>query len=90
MEFVPPISLWTGRDSGIWSIQRPLQAYAWAPAMDPDRFAAKTLKQIARNKPIIMIPLGWKVLWWLNRSSPALAISMAHMISQAIFKKTEG
>jgi NAD(P)-dependent dehydrogenase (short-subunit alcohol dehydrogenase family) len=37
-------------------------------------FARKALDQIARNKAIIVIPGWWKVLWWIERASPALSL----------------
>jgi short-subunit dehydrogenase len=58
--------------------------------MDPDRFAEKALKQIAKNKPVIVIPAAYKILWWMNRLSPSLAVSMSAKINEAIFKKIEG
>ena len=48
--------------------------------MDPDRFAARALDQIARNKAIIVAPRWWYVLFWLNRLSPALADRLGHAI----------
>ena len=57
--------------------------------MDPDLFAEKALKQIAKNKPIIVVPAPYKILWWLNRLSPSLAVSMSAKITQAIFKQIE-
>jgi NAD(P)-dependent dehydrogenase (short-subunit alcohol dehydrogenase family) len=45
--------------------------------MDPDIFARKALRQIARNKPIIVIPSWWRLIWWLDRTSPQLSILLA-------------
>ena len=45
--------------------------------MDPDIFARKALRQIARNKPIIVIPSWWRLIWWLDRTSPRLSILLA-------------
>lgn len=45
--------------------------------MSPDVFAKKVLNAIAKNKAIIIEPSRWKILWWLNRLSPALAMSFA-------------
>ena len=40
--------------------------------MDPDVFAEAALKQIAANKPIVVLPRVWKLFWWANRLAPAL------------------
>jgi NAD(P)-dependent dehydrogenase (short-subunit alcohol dehydrogenase family) len=48
-----------------WERQRPVPA---------DRFAAEALRAVARNRAIIVIPSRWKIFWWLNRLSPALAL----------------
>lgn len=52
--------------------------------MDPGRFAAKVLRQVRRNRAIIVVPSWWKTLWWLDRASPALSIFLA----QRVFKST--
>jgi len=41
--------------------------------MDPRAFARKTLREVARNVPIIIVPSWWKVLWWVERLSPTLS-----------------
>jgi NAD(P)-dependent dehydrogenase (short-subunit alcohol dehydrogenase family) len=51
--------------------------------MDPHRFARKALRQIARNKPIIVIPLWWRLMWWLDRTSPRLSI----VVAQKLFER---
>jgi NAD(P)-dependent dehydrogenase (short-subunit alcohol dehydrogenase family) len=51
--------------------------------MDVRRFAAKTLDQVARNRPIIVVPAWWKVLWWLDRLSPALSLFVAQRAFQS-------
>ena len=40
--------------------------------MDPADFARHALNAVARNKAIIIVPGGWKLLWWLNRLSPSV------------------
>jgi short-subunit dehydrogenase len=47
-----------------WERQRP---------MNVDKFAAKALSAVAKNRPIIVIPRRWKIMWWLIRLSPPLA-----------------
>jgi len=39
---------------------------------DPDRFARSVLDQVGRNKAVIIVPAWWKILWWMERSSPTL------------------
>ena len=53
--------------------------------MSPDIFAEKALNAIAKNKAIIILPSFWKLLWWLNRLSPALGMALI----QNGFKKTQ-
>lgn len=45
--------------------------------MLPERLAAKALKQIARNKPIIVVPAWWKLIWWVHRLSPTMGLWLA-------------
>ncbi len=78
-----------GRWVGNFSEEKVEKLFELARGMDPDKFAIKSLKKIARNKPIIIFPAGYKILWWIYRLSPSLGISFANKISQAIFKKTE-
>jgi NAD(P)-dependent dehydrogenase (short-subunit alcohol dehydrogenase family) len=42
--------------------------------MDPALFARQALGAVARNRAIIILPRRWRVFWWLNRLSPALAL----------------
>lgn len=79
-----------GRWVGDFSEEKVEELFASARGITPDRFAEKSLKQVARNKPIIVIPSEYKLLWRLYRLSPSLAISLANIISRAIFKKVEG
>ncbi len=45
--------------------------------MPPEDFAWKTLNAVAKNKAIIIEPPFWKMIWWLNRLSPALGVALA-------------
>jgi NAD(P)-dependent dehydrogenase (short-subunit alcohol dehydrogenase family) len=45
--------------------------------MNPATFAAKALRQVARNRAIIIVPAWWRVFWWLDRGSPTLAMGLA-------------
>jgi NAD(P)-dependent dehydrogenase (short-subunit alcohol dehydrogenase family) len=40
--------------------------------MDPDDFARKVLRHIARNSSIIIEPSWWRVMYWMGRMSPPL------------------
>ena len=42
--------------------------------MNVDVFAGKALREIERNKPIIIVPSFWKALWWFERFSPSLSL----------------
>ena len=55
--------------------------------MSPDIFAKKVLNAIAKNKAIIIVPSLWKLLWWLNRLSPALGMAFAQNRFQKIQKE---
>lgn len=48
------------------------KAWKKTSPMEPDLFARKTLKQVARNKAVIVVPAWWKIFWWLYRFSPGL------------------
>ncbi|HYL57633.1 MAG TPA: SDR family oxidoreductase [Candidatus Acidoferrales bacterium] len=74
---------------GRWVLQPQLEAMQlrnWERfrPMDPARFARKALRQIARNKPIIVIPWWWKAPWWLDRISPRLSILLAQKLFEAL------
>jgi hypothetical protein len=45
-----------------------------------EKFVPLALKQIARNKPIIIIPLLYRVLWRMYRISPPLGIALSRMM----------
>jgi NAD(P)-dependent dehydrogenase (short-subunit alcohol dehydrogenase family) len=48
--------------------------------MDPARFADQALREVARNKAIIVIPSWWKLIWWLNRLSPTLGLAFGRQL----------
>jgi NAD(P)-dependent dehydrogenase (short-subunit alcohol dehydrogenase family) len=50
--------------------------------MDVGVFAKKALDQVARNRPIIVVPGWWKGLWWLERLSPSLGLLVAEKVSE--------
>jgi NADP-dependent 3-hydroxy acid dehydrogenase YdfG len=45
--------------------------------MAPDKFAERVLRAVLRNDAIIVVPGWWKVLWYLERLSPALSLRLA-------------
>ena len=52
--------------------------------MDPLRFAHAALDAVARNKPIVVIPSWWKLLWWIERASPSLSL----LLTQWVFERS--
>jgi NAD(P)-dependent dehydrogenase (short-subunit alcohol dehydrogenase family) len=48
--------------------------------MDVDRFAAQVIAEVARNRGIIVVPRWWRLLWWLDRLSPAQMDAVAHTV----------
>lgn len=55
--------------------------------MPLDKFIPLALKQIARNKAIIVIPLMFRVLWRLYRVSPLLGIAISRMLFHGMRKQ---
>jgi NAD(P)-dependent dehydrogenase (short-subunit alcohol dehydrogenase family) len=51
----------------LWERQRPIS---------PERFARKAVAAVARNRAIIVIPWRWRLLWWVYRISPTLALTL--------------
>ncbi len=45
--------------------------------MPVDHFAERSLRDVAKNKPIIVWPIGGKLFWWIERLSPSLSIKIA-------------
>ena len=55
--------------------------------MDPNIFAEKVLKSVAKNKAIIIVPSWWKFYWWMNRLSPSLGIYLAQKYFENVQRK---
>jgi NAD(P)-dependent dehydrogenase (short-subunit alcohol dehydrogenase family) len=56
--------------------------------MDPNDFAAKALKLVASNKPIIVVPGGPLKMWWfVNRISPSLGLYLTRKKNDKMCKK---
>jgi NAD(P)-dependent dehydrogenase (short-subunit alcohol dehydrogenase family) len=66
-------------------VERQLANWERLRPMEPDRFAEKTLDQVARNRAIIIVPGWWKAIWWLNRLSPWAG----EKIGAAIFRESQ-
>jgi NAD(P)-dependent dehydrogenase (short-subunit alcohol dehydrogenase family) len=58
--------------------------------MDADEFAVCALGAIAKNKAIIVLPSGWKTLWWLDRISPSWSFRLGRRILHAANEKGGG
>jgi NAD(P)-dependent dehydrogenase (short-subunit alcohol dehydrogenase family) len=44
---------------------------------DPADLAARTLRDVARNRAISIHPARWRALWWLHRLSTGLSLGLA-------------
>lgn len=64
----------------LWKMLRP---------MDADKFAIKVLRQVDRNKGIIVVPGSWKVSWLLARISPELSVRMGRMMHKEALRRME-
>jgi short-subunit dehydrogenase len=51
--------------------------------MDSVAFARAVLAQLARNREIIIVPGWWKLLWWLDRASPAASTWLARLVARS-------
>jgi short-subunit dehydrogenase len=52
-----------------------------------DKFIQLAVKQIARNKAIIIIPLMYRVFWRMYRISPSFGIALSRMLFQRMRKE---
>lgn len=57
--------------------------------MPPEKFAPKVLRAVARNKPIIIVPGWWKLIWWANRLSPAFGMFLSRRLFEWATKKLQ-
>ncbi|MBC8870592.1 MAG: SDR family oxidoreductase [Planctomycetes bacterium] len=57
--------------------------------MDVDRFAEKAIRAVAKNKPIIVIPWRWKLLWWFHRLSPSLLLRLGRWRFECLTRELE-
>jgi NADP-dependent 3-hydroxy acid dehydrogenase YdfG len=65
----------------LWERMRP---------MDPDAFASHVLRQVERNQSIIIAPLWWHAVFWLNRLSTRLGDAMARRVYREMKNQLEG
>ncbi len=72
---------------GTYSTEKLETFFKGASGMEPDVFSSKALDQVAKNKPIIVLPASYKMLWWINRVSPTLAMGLSQKIYGAILKR---
>jgi NAD(P)-dependent dehydrogenase (short-subunit alcohol dehydrogenase family) len=72
---------------GTYSREKLETLFQGANGMAPDVFSKKALDQIAKNKSIIVLPASYKMLWWINRISPTLAMGLSNKIYNAILKR---
>ena len=72
---------------GNYSTEKLETFFQGASGMAPDVFAKKALDRIAKNKAVIVLPASYKMLWWINRFSPTIAIGLAQKIYNAILKR---
>jgi short-subunit dehydrogenase len=57
--------------------------------MSPERFAKQALRAVARNRAIIVIPSWWRIVWWLNRLSPALGLYLGRKALEAMHRAAQ-
>ena len=55
--------------------------------VDPMVFAQKALKEITRNKPVIVIPSKFKTIWRINRLFPSLGLKIHEKVFLNTMKK---
>jgi short-subunit dehydrogenase len=56
--------------------------------MAADQFARQALNAVARNSATIVIPLRWKLFWWMYRLSPDLILRlMQRMIGASLARE---
>lgn len=75
---------------GTYSSEKLETFFKGASGMAPDIFARKALDRIAKNQAIIVLPTSYKMLWWINRVSPTLAMALSRKIYSAILQRISG
>ena len=72
---------------GTYSREKLESFFQSASGMAPEVFSRKALDRIAKNKSVIVLPASYKMLWWINRISPTLAMGLSQKIYHAILKR---
>ena len=55
--------------------------------MDVNKFAEKALRAVARNQAIIIVPGWYRIIWWLQRLSPAFGLIFAKKLLEETRKQ---
>jgi NAD(P)-dependent dehydrogenase (short-subunit alcohol dehydrogenase family) len=64
--------------------EKMLELWERTRPMDPDVFAQKVLRAVARDTAIIVVPRWWTALWYLDRLSPALSMKLAQTLFERV------
>jgi len=72
-KLLPPLP--PDRERAFWDRIRPM--WERMHPMDPDLFARKALRAIARNKAVIIVPEWWRIYLWSSRLFPWLVERLA-------------
>jgi len=57
--------------------------------INPNIFAERALKSVAKNKAIIVVPSWWKLFWWIHRLFPTIGMFLAKKSFQDMQKKLD-
>ncbi len=55
--------------------------------MDAGRFAEQALRRVAANQAIIIVPGRWRLIWWLYRLSPSLALTLSRRFHESTMRR---
>jgi NAD(P)-dependent dehydrogenase (short-subunit alcohol dehydrogenase family) len=77
-----------GRNEGV-SDEDLLRLAELGRPMAPERFAERALRAVLRGDAIIVVPAWWKMLWYLERLSPALSMRAAKATMLERIRKTQ-
>lgn len=69
--------------------EKRIAAWERVRPMDPTVFARRAIDAVARNEALIILPSWYRAIWWLNRLSPSLGMSLARRM-YADMKRTIG
>ena len=66
-----------------------VQRLAWKRLrpVRPDTFAERALRQVARDRSIIIVPGYWRIVWWLNRLSPAVGDRLSTWLFEKLLRE---